>query len=30
MSPELGDVDLVPLNASPAVAAMIESVRSGI
>lgn len=30
MSPELGDVDLVPLNASPAVAAMIESVRGGI
>lgn len=29
MSPELGEVDLVPLNMSPAVAAMIESVRSG-
>jgi anti-sigma regulatory factor (Ser/Thr protein kinase) len=29
MSPELGDVDLVPLNMSPAVAAMIESVRRG-
>ena len=30
MSPELADVDLVPLNASPAVAAMIESVRKSI
>jgi anti-sigma regulatory factor (Ser/Thr protein kinase) len=29
MSPELGDVDLVPMNMSPAVAAMIESVRRG-
>jgi anti-sigma regulatory factor (Ser/Thr protein kinase) len=28
MSPELGEVDMVPLNMSPAVAAMIESVRS--
>lgn len=27
MSPELGEVDLVPLNMSPTVAAMIESVR---
>ena len=29
MSPELGDLDLVPMNMSPAVAAMIKSVRSG-
>jgi anti-sigma regulatory factor (Ser/Thr protein kinase) len=29
MSPELGSVELVPLNMSPAVAAMIESVRRG-
>ncbi len=29
MSPELGEVDLVPLNMSPTVAAMIESVRAG-
>jgi anti-sigma regulatory factor (Ser/Thr protein kinase) len=29
MSPELGELDLVPLNMSPSVAAMIDSVREG-